>query len=234
MAIFLQRQVEKVKKMLLTLAGVSEEAMHDAVRSVLERDADLGRSVLARAAQLDQARVSLEEECLHTLALHQPVAFDLRFVVAVLKIASDLHRIGQHATNVAEAGVALTHLPVLDRWPVDVRAMADQALGMLDKSLASLVQVDADRARAVRSADDRVDAMNRRMYADVITAMRSQPDRLEQLMLLSGVSRQIERVADHACNIAADVIYLADGEVVRPAGFEPASEFPPQPGRSSA
>ncbi|MEM6750663.1 MAG: phosphate signaling complex protein PhoU [Planctomycetota bacterium] len=234
MAIFLQRQVEKVKKMLLTLAGVSEEAMHDALRAVIERDADLARSVIDRAPRLDEARIALEEECLHTLALHQPVAFDLRFVVAVLKIAADLHRIGQHAVNVGESAVSLTHLPVLDRWPVDVRVMADEALTMLDQSLSALVQVDAERARAVRKSDDRIDAMNRKGYQDCIAAMQAQPERIEQLMILSGVSRQIERVADHACNIAADVIYLADGEVVRPAGFEPAAEFPPQTGRTSA
>jgi phosphate transport system protein len=148
------------------------------------------------------------------LALHQPVAVDLRFIVAALKINNDLERIGDLAVNVAERAEWLAQRPTVETG-FDFVAMADKVQWMLQKSLDAFVRVDTKLAREVREADDEVDAMNRQMYGIVEDGVKKRPDRAAELIHLLSVSRHLERVADLATNISEDVIYLAEGEIVR-------------------
>jgi phosphate transport system protein len=198
-----------------------ENAVHLAVKSVSERDAEMARSVIDGDEEIDQAEVDLEEDCLKLLALYQPVAIDLRYIVAVLKINNDLERIGDLALNIAERAVLLEGLPPCE-IPFDFQGMAEKAKAMLRKSLDALVELDPNLASEVCRADDEVDAINREMYLIVEKGMRENPDQIETLMLMLGISRLLERIADHATNIAEDVIYMTTGQIVRhsPEDFE--------------
>jgi phosphate transport system protein len=215
MAVHLQRQITQLKKMLLSLGAMVEEAVAGSIESVVRRDADLAAQVITGDREIDRYEMEVEEECLHTLALHQPVAFDLRFVIGVLKMNHDLERIADHAANVADQGTQLMQLGEVDRLPYDLRAMGDRVQLMLRKSLDALVNVDVAEARAVRALDDAVDEMNRNMYPAIKRRIREDPEQLDQMIHLMTISRQMERIADHACNIAKDVLYMAEGEILR-------------------
>ena len=214
MTVHLQRQIDKLKWRILSLGSLVEQALDGALRAVQQRDPELARQIIAGDEQIDQMEVDIEEECLHTLALNQPVAFDLRFVVAVLKINNELERIADMATNIAEQAVFL-----VDEMPVDVPfeldTMARHAHEMLRRSLQALVDADAALADWVRAADDRVDAIHRRMYEQVQAAMQQNPQQIPQLVHHMNISKQLERIADQCVNIAEDVIYLARGDILR-------------------
>ena len=210
----LQTEIEKLKKELLTLSAIVEETVHRAVSCIVRRDEVLARKVLEKDDEIDRMEVDVEEECLKILALHQPVATDLRFIVAVLKINSDLERIGDLAVNIAERAVFLAQQPKLD-LPYDLPGMAEKAKAMLRHSLDALVNHDARLAREVCAADDEVDAINRDMYEQVKKAIHLHPERVDYLIHLLSVSRHLERIADHATNIAEDVTYMLEGEIVR-------------------
>ncbi|RKY19824.1 MAG: phosphate transport system regulatory protein PhoU [Planctomycetota bacterium] len=213
----LHREIEKLKRGLLILAARVEEALRRAVRAVEKRNAALAREVILDDPRIDVMEVELEEECLKALALHQPVAGDLRFVVAVLKINNDLERIGDLAVNIAENACALADAP---RAAVsfELGAMARKALALVRMSIESLVERDAALARKVLAGDDEVDDMNRRIFAAAREAMKRDPSSLDVFVRFLSVSRHLERVADHATNIAEDVIYLLEGEIVRHGG----------------
>jgi phosphate transport system protein len=214
MTLHLSREIEKLKNMLSTLSAHVEESVQRAVASVLDRDVPLAESVIAFDPQIDQMEVDVEEECLKILALHQPVAADLRFIVASLKLNNDLERIGDLAVNIAELG---RNLAVRERVdiPYDLRGMVGIVRGMLRDSLDALMGTDAGLARDVRMRDDSVDAINRQMYPDVQAAIRANPEHIESLIRLLRVSHNLERIADHATNIAEDVIYMVEGGIVR-------------------
>ena len=214
MTTHLQREIENLKKKILYMSAEVEESLRNAVESLVKRDPKLAQQVIDSDNTMDHLEVEIEEECLKILALHQPVAVDLRFVVAVLKINSDLERIGDLAVNIAErAGYLATHDP-LD-LPLDFKGMAKLVQGMLSQSIDCLVNSDTQLARLVRASDDGVDDMNRLMYTIIQDYIRDHPDRVtESIHLLSAV-RHLERIADQATNIAEDVIYMVEGEIVR-------------------
>jgi len=215
MSVLLNKQIEKIKRMVLAQGALVEQALHRAVQAVEHRDADLARQVVDRDAQIDLAEVDIEEECLATLALHQPVAHDLRFIVSVLKINSELERIGDLASNVASQCLALCELSLINLRPFGLPEMASQAQRMVKQALDALVEVDPDKANEVRRMDDLVDDRHREVYAIVERYVREDIDKMPQLMRVQNTARQIERIADHAVNIAKNVIYLAKGEIVR-------------------
>jgi phosphate transport system protein len=210
----LQIEIEKLKKKILALGAGAEESVHRAVTAMVRRDAAMARQVIDEDGAIDQAEVDLEEECLKILALHQPVAVDLRFIVAVLRINAELERIGDLAVNIAERTVYLAGRDTVD-IPFDFTGMALKAQSMLKMSLDSLVTLNIGLAREVLVKDDGVDAMNREMYLQVQDGIRRRPDQLDQLIHILSASRHLERIADHCTNIAEDVIYLAEGEIVR-------------------
>lgn len=210
----LEREVEKVKSELLLLSAQVERSIVQAMEALEKRDRALAIEVIERDEEIDQAEVDLEEECLKILALHQPVASDLRFMVAVLKINNDVERIGDLAVSIAEHAVFQ-----IDRGCVEIpfpyREMASKARWMVNTALDAFVKLSPTLAQQVRDADDEVDAINRDMYDKVVAKVRQHPDKAEALINLIGLSRALERMADQATNIAEDVIYLVEGEIVR-------------------
>jgi len=207
-------EIDRLKKRLLALGALVEESVHRAVISVQDRDARLATQVIKADAEIDRAEVELEEECLKVLALHQPVAQDLRFVVAVLKINSDLERIGDLATNIASRAFYLSSQPPT-KIPFDFFTMSEKSEWMLKTTLDALVKGDTSLAYEVLAADDEVDAINREMYTRVESGIRQSPDELERLIHMLGVSRALERIADHTTNVAEDIIYMHEGQIVR-------------------
>jgi phosphate transport system protein len=214
MARHLQVEIEKLKKKILLIGAMVEEALQKSVQAVLDRDAALALSVIEHDQDIDRMEVELEEECLKVLALHQPVAVDLRFIVAILKINNDLERIGDLAVNVAGRARFLAQAEKVE-IPYDLKSMFSEVRAMLKNSLDALVNLDLDLANGVCIADDKVDEANRKMYQQVMQAIRKKPDQLEAYINMLSVSRYLERIADHTTNIAQDVIYLMEGEIVR-------------------
>ncbi len=221
MTAHLIHELDQLKRRTFSLVALVEDNLSLAVKAVQRRDEAMALRAVKNDAEVDASEVSVEEECLKILALHQPVAIDLRFLVAVLKLNNDLERIGDLAVNIAERAIflcALAPVPV----PFDFDAMSMKASLMLKKSLDALVNSDVHAAVEVCMADDEVDAINRQMYEQVKSAIREHPEHIDALIHLLSVSRHLERIADHATNIAEDVIYLVEGRIVRHAPEVPA------------
>lgn len=214
MPIHLLREIENVKKDILTVGALAELSVREATLSLHQRDDKLALGVIEQDAKLDQMEVELEESCLKILALHQPVAIDLRFIVAALKINNDLERVGDLAVNIAERALFLASVSKVD-ISFDFVGMAAKVQEMLKNSLDSLVNFNLDLAHQVCRDDDEVDTMNRQMYLLVQESIHQHSDQTEALIHLLSASRHLERIADHATNIAEDVIYMIQGEVVR-------------------
>jgi phosphate transport system protein len=210
----LQTELDKLNKKIMTVSALVEENLANAVKAVDVRNEGVARQVIDRDLEIDQAEVDVEEECLKILALYQPVAIDLRYIVAVMKLNNDLERIGDLAVNVAERALFLSHVSPPE-IPFDFDAMAQKSRVMLKKALDALVNMDEDLAAEVCALDDEVDAMNRDMYEKVKKAIREQPEQLDSLIHLLSISRHLERIADHATNIAEDVMYMINGKIVR-------------------
>ncbi len=210
----LQREIEAIKRKLLALCAIVEKNVVMATKAIAEQDAALAQAVIAEDERIDRMEVELEEDCLKILALYQPVAVDLRAIVAVLKINNDLERIGDLTVNVAERAHYLAARPALPK-PFDFDLMAGKVRAMLTKAVDAFVEGQGHAAHEVCKADDEVDAINRAMYKSV-EAMLGEPDAdVNTLIHLLSVSRDLERIADHATNIAEDVIYMISGEIVR-------------------
>ncbi len=214
MSIHLRREVDRLKKQILTLSAHVEESVQKAVKSIADRDMRLAQLVVDQDLVIDQMEVDVEEECLKILALHQPVAIDLRFIIAVLKINNDLERIGDQAVNIAERALFLSSREPVE-MPFDFPKMSQLAQSMLHRALDALVNMDTVLAAEVCAADDELDEMNREMYAKVQQGILQHPDQIESLIHLLATSRQLERIGDHATNIAQDVIYMIKGQIVR-------------------
>ena len=210
----LQREIENLKKKILSMSAEVEDSLRSAVDSLVKRDADLAQAVIDGDTRLDHTEVEIEEDCLKILALHQPVAIDLRYVVAILKINGDLERIGDEAVNIAERAAYLATHPPID-LPLDFQGMVTAAQSMVSRSIDALVNLDTAIARQVRVSDDEVDDMNQHMYTLLQDYMRANPDRVAESVHLLSTSRHLERIADQATNIAEDVIYMVEGEIVR-------------------
>jgi phosphate transport system protein len=210
----LHREIEQLKKKILALGATVENGVRDAVSAVERRDTQLAERIIRLDKEIDQLEVDLEEDCLKILALHQPVAIDLRFIVAVLKINNDLERIGDLSVNLAERAqlLAASRQIVV---PFDLVAIAETTQQMLRLSLDSLVNLSASVARDVCRMDDEVDRANRQTYGLVTDALRSHPEQADVLIAYLSVSRYLERIADHATNIAEDVIYMTEGFIAR-------------------
>jgi phosphate transport system protein len=210
-------EIEKLKRRVLSLSGVVESSLEKATAAVLRNDTDLADEVIAADEGVDEMEVEIEEECLKILALYQPVATDLRFVVAVLKLNNDLERVGDLAVNIAEQVQAVKTADPTVR-PHVLPTMIDRVRDMFKQSLDALINLDADAARAVGAADDEVDDMHRGMFGYVVRAMKENPAHAEVLIHFLSISRYLERIADHATNIAEDVIYMTEGDIVRHTG----------------
>ncbi len=214
MSLHFAREVDRLRRLLLLLCETVEDNLQKSVQSAMNQDQALAMRVIEKDRSIDDLEVDVEEECLKILALHQPVANDLRFIVSALKINNDLERIGDLAVNIAERAIFLSSLS-LPETPYDFPDMAAKAQAMVRNSLDALLRQDVDLAKSVREADDEVDEINRAMYEQIKASIRKEPERVDALIHLLSISRHLERVADHATNIAEDVIYMIKGKIVR-------------------
>jgi phosphate transport system protein len=210
----IQRQVELLKQKILNVGGLVEEAIANAISAMLNRDGKLAQRVINDDAIIDAMEVEVEEDCLKILALYQPVAADLRFVVAILKINNDLERIGDLARNIAKRVNYLSKSDPIE-LPFSLREMTTKVQAMVKMSLDALVNGDVSLARQVREEDDTVDNERKKIADHIISLIKKMPERVEYLLKLNSVSKHLERIADMATNIAEDVIYMVEGEIVR-------------------
>lgn len=215
MAYRLHSQIAEIKKMILTLGERVERMVENAVTAVETRDTKLACQVIDEDADIDQLEIDVEEMCLAALALYQPVATDLRFIVAVLKINSDLERIADLSVNIAEQACFFANAPRMDALPFDLGEEARKVRSMVRGSLDALVTGNTELANAVRQQDPEIDALHRDVYTHVEQAMQKNQDSFKALSNLLNISRRLERIADHAVNIAEDVIYMQRGHIVR-------------------
>lgn len=210
-----EQQINMLKSMILSMAELVERNVVDAVRALEEGDTDLALEVIFNDTKIDEKDIKIGEECLHTIALYHPVASDMRTVASVLTINKDLERIGDLSVNLAEQAILLAKEPLSGDVPYALNDEADRVVSMVNRSLNALVSDNATLAREVLSADDEVDQIHRQMYQRVKEGVEKYPHRAGSLIDLLVASRQLERIADHAVNIAEDVIYMVDGELVR-------------------
>lgn len=210
----LQIEIDRLKKLILSLAAQVEEEVTKATRALIESNKDLANEVVEQDSKIDQMEVDTEEECLKVLALHQPVAVDLRYIISVLKINSDLSRIGDLAVSIARN--AQTVLRTTGHMTPDIiPAMSDRVKDILRKSLDALIEFDNAKAREVLKDDDAIDDLHTQMKKRIKAQLRETPEQTDVLLALLQISRRLERIADHAVHVSEDVIYMIEAEVIR-------------------
>ena len=217
MSLPLHRDLDKLKKEMLRLGNMVELAINNAFLALNNRDSSHVEEVLTNEEQINEMEVQIEEECLKILALHQPVAVDLRFLVVVLKVNNDLERMGDIAKNIAERAKDLMGSDVIPDLGQPMQGLPDLVRTMVRSSLDSLVKLDDQLARKIIEMDDEVDQINRDMYAAVKRLVAEQPLVADSAINLLSCSRNMERIGDLATNIAEDVIFVVEGKVVRHA-----------------
>lgn len=218
MARHFHKELEKIKKMILSLGAIVEERVRRIATAVTERDAELAQEIIRSDYEVDEMEVEIEEECLKIMALHQPVAIDLRFLVAVIKINNDLERIADETVNIARRiKTMVKEKPAV--FAFDYETMTSEVEAMLKMSLDALVNMDVDTAFKVVTMDDGVDSIHRKVYQLIRDEMVHHPDQMAFLINFYLISRHLERIADHATNVAEEVIYLIEGEIVRHAEY---------------
>jgi len=221
MSVHLEREIQKLKKALLSMSALVEDSLRKVIEALEHRDVYIAQEVIAADREIDAAEVDIEEECLKVLALHQPVAGDLRFIVTILKINNDLERIADFCVNIGERIIFLARSE-REHATRDLIAMGQKALWMLATSLDALVNMDPSLAHAVRTADDDVDAIDEKTFDETRAAIRRDPEGVDDQIRILEISRFLERVGDHAANIAEDVIYMTQGRIIRHAPEDPA------------
>jgi len=207
-------ELSQVKVRLLTMSGEAEAALRLAVEALLERSLEKAAQVIAGDKVIDAMEVGIEETCIDLLALQQPMARDLRMLVAAIKIANDLERVGDHAVNLAQSAERLERSRPIVPDP-EITEMARMAREMLSDALEAFVRGDAAAGREICLRDDKVDALNRSVFRILLTHMMEDPHVIGAAMELFLVSRNLERVADLATNIAEDVVFLVEGKSIK-------------------
>lgn len=225
MSVHLQRDLQDLHQDLLSMCMAVEGMIQQAVEELSEPSLQKTESLVSQDDEIDLWDVRIEENCLKILALHQPVATDLRRITTVMKISSELERVADLAVHIAERAYGLCGEPMVS-IPRKLKSMASSAIIMLHRSIDSYVQSDSQLAREVCDEDDSIDDLNLEIIQELTEKMERSPDSVKQALHLFSVSRHIERVADHASNIAEDVVYLVEGEIIRHrTHIEHASEF---------
>jgi phosphate transport system protein len=209
----LQRKIEKLKGDLLAMAATVKERLAMSIQAIRDRDRELATSVIDGDSEVNHSELEIEEGCLAVLALHQPVALDLRLITGVFKITNQLERIGDLAVNIAETAILMASEKPLD-VPSEYFIMAEKTQAMLSKALAAFTKMDEEMAVEILSDDDEVDMMKHKLHSNLEERLTREIERRRVLIHLFLVSRHLERIADHATNIAEDVIYMVTGELV--------------------
>jgi phosphate transport system protein len=207
-------ELDALKQTLLAMGGLVEDQIRRVMRALIERDDGLAQEVIDRDRHVNSYDVEVDETCVNLLALHQPAAGDLRFITTTMKIVTDLERIGDQAVNIAQRVIELNQEPQLKPY-IDLPRMAERAQGMVKDSLDAFVSRDTELARHVCGADAEVDALKEQIFRELLTFMMQDARAIPRAIRLILISRFLERVADHATNIAEMVIYLVEGKMVR-------------------
>jgi phosphate transport system protein len=207
-------ELEALKQTLLAMGGLVEDQIRRVTTALLERDSTAAQEVIARDGQVNTYDVEVDEKCVELLALHQPAAGDLRFITTALKIVTDLERIGDQAVNIAQRVVELNREPQLKPY-IDLPRMAERAQRTVKESLDAFVARDTELARQVCAEDGAVDDLNHQIFRELLTFMMEDPKTIPRAIRLILVARFLERVADHATNIAEMVIYMVESKMVR-------------------
>jgi phosphate transport system protein len=213
-------ELEELHELLLKMGSMVESSIRRSVDSLVERDKELAKAVMRDEPAINQMQVEVDARTTRLLALHQPVAKDLRFLTATLKINTDLERMGDLAVNIAERAIALINRPPVKPL-IDIPKMAALVESMLLRSLDAFVKVDADLSQTILPADDEVDALRDKVYTELVELMQREPALVPGAVDLIFVARNLERIADHATNIAEDVIFLAKGVDMRRSFVRP-------------
>ena len=214
MTMHFQREMNRLNQHLVSIGKQVEEQLTLAFNAFVQMDVTAARKVIKGDAEVDNVEVEMEEECLKLLALYQPVANDLRLIVAVLKINNDLERIGDHAKNMAEIVLQMAENGPL-KVPENMIAIFEKTKLMLRKVLLAFVELDRKIAEAVLAMDDEVDSLCKSQLPLQIDLIKHEPQLTGQHLMLLSMCRQLERIGDHASNIAEDIIYLLSGEIIR-------------------
>lgn len=209
-----EQELRDLKEAILTMGGMVEAMVSGSMRCLIERKPELGEAVIKQEPEVNQFEMAIDDRCLQMLALRQPTASDLRFITIGLKVSKDLERIGDLAVNITEQAVRINEQPQLKPY-VDLPRMATKTEKMINEALNAFVNRDATRARAVCESDDEVDDLNARVFGELLELMKTDPAAVERGARLVLVARQLERIADHATNIAEEVIFMVQGKDIR-------------------
>jgi len=207
-------ELEKLKEQVLKMGGFVEGAIQKSIKALVERDRDLALSVIAGDAIVNAYDVEIEEDCIRLLAIWQPTGSNLRFITTAIKIITDLERMGDLAVDICERTLELLEEPQLKPY-IDIPRMAEASQKMLKDSLDSFVARDADLAVKVCAADDFVDNLNQQIFNELLVYMLQDPKNISRAVRLTYVAKYLERVGDHATNIAEMVVYMVKGKVIR-------------------
>ena len=214
MSLHFIREMKRLNKHLIELSDTVEEQVGKSIHAITELDKLPAQKVIDEDSDVDRAEIEMEEDCLKLLALHQPVSNDLRLIVAVLKINSDLERIGDHAVIIAEEAITLTNLPNID-VPEQLFELSAQARMMLKKSMLAFVESDLEVANNVLVLGQNIRQLAEKIYRDQVECIKASPQETEQRLSILKVCRQLQRIGDHATNIAEDIIFLMSGDIIR-------------------
>jgi phosphate transport system protein len=207
-------ELQSLKEKLLSMASLAESMIHKAIKSLIERDSSFIEQVNSDEKKVNFLEIEIDDLCLKLLALKQPMAADLRFITSAMKIDNELERIGDMAVNITQSAAVLIRQPQLKPY-IDIPRMADLAQKMVKDSLDSFIKQDVKLARSVLTRDDQIDDLGEQIFRELLTFMISDPSTIPRALQLVLVSRHLERVADHATNIAENVIYLVQGKDIR-------------------
>jgi len=215
----IDQELDHLRGRLLHMASLVERAIAQALTSLVKPDTELARRTIEADREVDQLEVEIEEECIRLLALRQPLAGDLRFISRALKITTDLERIGDLAVNICERALELAEEPPLKPY-IDIPRMAEMAQSMVRRALEAFVQKDAELALQVCRDDQMVDNLEEQVFRELLTFMIEDPRTVTRAMRISFVSKYLERIADHATNVAENVVYIVEAKDIRHGAYE--------------
>ncbi|KPK29950.1 MAG: PhoU family transcriptional regulator [Nitrospira bacterium SG8_35_1] len=210
----LEKELEQLKEHLIKMSMYVETAIKDAVQSLVERNDELATKVIGKDHFINNLDVEIDEECIRILALTQPMAQDLRFITTAMKITTDLERIADNAVNIAERALELNKEPILKPY-IDIPRMSRIAQRMVRDTINAYINSDKDLAKEVIMKDDEMDDLNEMIWQELMKLMNSDPSTISRAVKITYISKYLERIADHATNIAEDVIYMIEGKIIR-------------------
>lgn len=219
------QELDNLKQKLLRMGAAVEDQIRTALRALVDRDTDLAQRVIENDLDVNTFDVEIDEDCLRLLALHQPTAKDLRFITTAMKIATELERMSDLAENISERALELNQEPQLKPY-IDIPRMGDWTLRMVKQSLDSFVNRDSALARKVCADDDFIDELTEQLFRELVSFMVESPITITRAIRLTFIGKYLERIADHATNVAELVVYLVEGKIIRHTAH-PEGDFPP-------